>query len=82
MQVGRLNAGVVAENLRLLTRSIVNLVRWQVYHTCTWCSALRAFASTIGKKLFKQQYLLHMSSQCGEHWPTNWNQFVSLGHPT
>jgi len=33
MQVGRLNAGAVAENWRLLMRSIVNLARSQVYHT-------------------------------------------------
>jgi len=30
---GRLNAGAVAENWRLWTRTIVNLVRSQVYHT-------------------------------------------------
>jgi len=34
------------------------------------------------KKLVKQQYLLHMSSQYGELQPTNsWDRFVSLGHP-
>ena len=27
--------------------------------------------STIGKKLVKQQYLLHTSPQYGELWPTN-----------
>jgi len=38
--------------------------------------------STIGKKLLKQQYLLHMSSQYGKLRPTNsWDQFTSLGHP-
>jgi len=26
---------------------------------------------TIGKKLVKQQYLLHISPQYGELWPTN-----------
>ena len=35
------------------------------------------------KKLVKQQYLLHMSSQYGELRPTNgWDRFVSLGHPS
>jgi len=35
------------------------------------------------KKLVKQQYLLHMSSQYGELWPTNgWDRFGSLGHPS
>jgi len=33
MQVGRLNTGAVAENWRLLKRSVVNLARSQVYHT-------------------------------------------------
>jgi len=37
---------------------------------------------TIGKKLVKQQYLLHMSSQYGECQPTHgWDQLVSFGHP-
>jgi len=30
---GRLNTGAVAENWRLLTRSVYNLVRSQVYHS-------------------------------------------------
>ena len=35
----------------------------------------------IGKKLVKQQYLLHMSPQYGELRPTSgWDPFVSLGH--
>ena len=38
--------------------------------------------STIGKKLVKQQYLLHMSSQYGELRPTNGlARFTSLGQP-
>jgi len=39
--------------------------------------------STIGKKFVRQQYLLHMSPQCGELWPTNsWDRFGSLGYPS
>jgi len=39
-------------------------------------------ASTIGKKIVKQQYLPHMSLQYGELRPTSgWDHFVSLGHP-
>jgi len=35
------------------------------------------------KKPVKQQYLLHMSLQCRELWPTNgWDRFESLGHPS
>ena len=51
----RLNAGVVAQNWWLLSRSIVNLARLQVYHTerprhlfaarSPWCSALHGFVS-------------------------------------
>jgi len=38
--------------------------------------------STIGKKIVKQQYLLHMWGQYAEPRPTNgWDQFGSLGHP-
>jgi len=40
-------------------------------------------ASTIGKKLIKQQYLLHLSLQYGELRPSSgWDPFVSLGHPS
>jgi len=35
------------------------------------------------KKLVKQQYLLHMSLQYGEVWPTSgWDRFVCLGDPS
>jgi len=38
--------------------------------------------STIGKKLVKQQNVLHMSAQYGELRPTSgWDRFVSLEHP-
>jgi len=38
--------------------------------------------STVGKKLVKQQYLLHMSLRYGELRRTSgWDRFVSLGHP-
>jgi len=40
-------------------------------------------ASTIEKKLVKEQYLLHTSLQYGELQPTNgWDWLVGLGHPT
>ena len=39
--------------------------------------------ATIGKKLVKQQYLLHMSPQYGELRPTSgWDRSGSLGHPS
>jgi len=39
--------------------------------------------STIGKNLFKQQYLLHMTLQYGELRPTSGrDRFVSLGRPS
>jgi len=35
------------------------------------------------KKIVKQQYLFHISSQYGELRPTNWwDQLASLGHPS
>jgi len=38
---------------------------------------------TIGKKLVKQQYLSHTSSQYGElRLASGWDRFVSLGHPS
>jgi len=38
--------------------------------------------STTAKKLVKQQYLPHTSSQNGELRPTNgWDRFGSLGYP-
>jgi len=54
-------------------------------HHRTICQAISSqlrHVSTIGKKLVKQQYLLHMSSQYGKLWPTNgWDRFTSLGYP-
>ena len=39
--------------------------------------------SKIGKKLVKQQYLLHVSLQCGKLRPTSgWDRFISLGDPS
>jgi len=38
--------------------------------------------STIGKNLVKEQYVLHMSPQYGELWPTiGWDRSGSLRHP-
>jgi len=36
---------------------------------CRAVSSQLRHISTIGKKLVKQQYLLHMTSQYGERWP-------------
>ena len=50
---------------------------------CWAVSSQLRHVSTIGKKPVKQQYLLHMSSQYGELWPTNgWDLFSCLGHPS
>jgi len=55
-------------------------------HLCTIAQLCRAIplqlrhVSTIGKKLFKQQYVLQMSPQYGELRSTSgWGRFVSLG---
>ena len=47
------------------------------HHLCTIAQLCRAIssqlrhASTIGKKLVKWQYLLHITLQYGGLWPTN-----------
>jgi len=47
---------------------------------CRAISLQLRHVTTIGKKLVKQQYLLHMSSQYGELRPTSgWDRFLSLG---
>ena len=54
-------------------------------HHRTICRAISSqlrHVSTIGKKLIKHQYVLHMSPQYGELRPTSgWDRFTSLGHP-
>jgi len=50
---------------------------------CRAISSQLRHASTIGKKIAKQQYLLHMSPQYGELRPTGgWDLFGSLEHPS
>jgi len=49
---------------------------------CRAISSQLRHVSTIGEKLLKQQYLLHMSLQYGEHRPTiGWDRLASFGHP-
>jgi len=48
---------------------------------CRAISSQLRHVSTIGKRLVKQQYVLHMSSQYGELPPINgWDLLASLGH--
>ena len=48
-----------------------------------WLSSQIRLVSTTGKKLVKQQYLLHMSPQQVEFRPINgWDLLASLGHPS
>jgi len=61
----------------------------KIGHLGTIAQLCRAISSqlrhiwTIGKRLVKQQYLLHMSTQYGELRPTNgWDQLAGLGHPS
>jgi len=49
--------------------------------TCRTVSSQPRRLSTIGKKLVKQQYVIHMSARYGELRPTNgWDRFGSLRH--
>ena len=53
-----------------------------IAQVCRAMSSQLRHVSTIGKKLVKQQYLLHMFPQYGELQPTSgWDRSVSLGHP-
>ena len=48
-----------------------------------FATANKAYIDNRKKKLVKQQYLLHMSSQYGELRPTSsWDRFDYLGHPS
>jgi len=50
---------------------------------CRAISSQLRHVSTIGKKLVKQQYLLHMTLQYGElRHTSDWDRFVSLGRPS
>jgi len=56
---------------------------WAPSHKlCPAMSSQLRHVSTIGKKLFKQQYVLHMSLEYGELWHTSsCYRLLSLGHP-
>jgi len=77
--------------------NVLHAARWntgrkkspKICHLRTMAQLCRAVSlqlrhvSTIGKKLVKQQYLLHVFSQYGELRPTNgWHWFGCLGHPS
>jgi len=56
-----------------------------VHHRTTLSGYIFATKACIDnrKKAVKQRYLLHVSSQYGELWPSrDWDRFVSLGHPS
>jgi len=54
-----------------------------VVQLCRAISSQMRHLSTIGKKLIKQQYIVHTFLQYGELRPTNgWDRFGSLGHPS
>jgi len=50
---------------------------WAPSHNLRTVDSQLRHVSTIGKKLVKQQYLLHMSSQYGGLWPTNGTLAIS-----
>jgi len=75
--------------------NLLHVARWKYRteklcknrHLCTitqlcWAvSSQLRHISTITKKLVKQQYLIHISSEYGELGSTNdWDRLVSLGH--
>jgi len=58
------------------------IVIWALLHNFSgYIFATKALIDN-RKKLVKQQYVLKMSSQHGEHRPTSgWDRSGSLGHP-
>jgi len=52
-------------------------------HFITIAQICRAISSQLRYLSTIQQYLLHMSAQYGELWPTSgWDPLASLGHPS
>jgi len=73
MQVWKHKTQKVAKNRHLGT----------IAQLCRAISSQLRHISTIGKKIAKQQYLLHMFPQYGELWPTSgWDRSGSLRHPS
>jgi len=78
---------------RMHVWNLLHAARWKYRTQKNWhlgiiarlCRAISSqlrHVSTIGKKLVKQQYVLHMSPQYGELRPTSdWDWFGSLRHP-
>jgi len=72
----------VLHTARWKCRTQKNLPFGHHYANCGAMSLQLRHVSIIGTKPVKQQYLPHMSLQCGELWPTSgWDLFASLGHP-
>jgi len=72
----------LAENTGLKKSSKISHLG-TITQLCRAISLQLRHVSTIGKKLIKQQYLPHISSQYSKRWPTNgWDRFGCLGHPT
>jgi len=77
-------------NMLYVTRWKYRTQKWgtkspSAHHRTTlsgWIFATKAYINN-WKKLVKQQYLFHMTVQCGKLRSTsNWDRFVSLGHPS
>jgi len=78
---------------RMQVWNVLHAARWKyrtqknrhlgtIAQLCPAISSQLRHISTIAKKLVKQQYLLHMSLQCGEVRPINgWDRLTNLGHP-
>jgi len=72
----------IAENARRKKLSKIRYLR-TIVQLCQAVSLQLRHVSTIGKKLVKQQYFPHMSSQYGEVQPTSgWDRFSCLEHPS
>jgi len=72
----------LAENRPTGRKNRLKFAIWPPSHNILGCIFTAKALTDSRKNLVKQHYLLHVSSQYGELWPTNgWDRFVSLGHP-
>ena len=83
MQVLNMLCGSLKIQDAKITQKIAICAPLHNFTTLLGISSQLRHISIIGKKLVRQNYLLHLFSQYSQHRPTNgWDRFGSLGHPS
>jgi len=83
MQVLNMLCGSLKIQDAKITQKIAICAPLHNFTTLLGISSQLRHVSIIGKKLVRQNYLLHLFSQYSQHRPTNdWDWFGSLGHPS